>query len=121
MDINLMHENEKLRRENEALKNGDSPKRRKDDNFIYSWLPKIAEVIIVLAIMWGGFRVSISNQTADIDNLKRIVGTSNAQKNLCERTTTIETQYTFLIDNITEMRKDIKILLESKSSTFSKK
>ena len=54
---------------------------------------RLVEVIIILAVMYGGFRVTINNLQSDVSVLRDTVGTSKNTENLCERTVALETRW----------------------------
>ena len=73
---------------------------------------RIAEVLILGAIMYGGTREIINNLRTDVSELKYTVGTTRSDKSLCERATISETQYSAMKDDVTEIKKDVKTLLK---------
>lgn len=44
--------------------------KRKTDKWIYSWLPRIIEVLVILAMIYGGMKVTIAGLNADVNKLK---------------------------------------------------
>lgn len=57
---------------------------------------RLAEVLVILAVMYGGFRVTLNNMQSEVYDLKNIVGASRNTKSLCERTTELETSFAFI-------------------------
>jgi hypothetical protein len=49
---------------------GNTMNDRKTDNWLYTWLPKIIEIILVVAVIYGGMKVTMANLSADINTLK---------------------------------------------------
>jgi hypothetical protein len=103
--LGLMGEHEKLEKENMALKEKiydvDNPRRRKSDNWMYSWGPKIAELLAAICIFYGGFRVTISTMKDDVACLK------SAKETHALKINTLETKF----DDIKEDLKEIKQIL----------
>jgi len=72
---------------------------------------RLAEVIIILAVMYGGFRVTVNNLQFSVSVLQDTVGTSKNTQNLCERTVALETNY----GNIEKSLKRIEDKIDKKN------
>ena len=82
---------------------------RKTDKWIYAWLPKIIEIVLIIGAIYGGMKVTIANLSADINVLKI---KSERQPAIDEmqnlKTNTLETQFVYIKETLNRIERKLK-------------
>ena len=82
---------------------------RKTDKWIYTWLPKIIEVILIVGVIYGGMKVTLANLCADVNTLKiRCEKQSAIDEAQNLKTNTLETQFVYIKETLNRIERKLK-------------
>jgi hypothetical protein len=75
---------------------------RKADSWLYMMLPKVIEIIAVIAVIYGGVKVTLAALVNDVESLKCKVESSTLKIN------TLETRFEYIQETLNRIERKLK-------------